>query len=122
MTSQPTKDDGDTVPVACALTPADLAAQAGRWQQLLSRAMTERAETADGLRLSFRLRPGVQEELRTLVAVENECCPWASWTVDSNHGQIVLDVRSAGEGIAILHSMFTSLRCIPAPASSAQTR
>jgi hypothetical protein len=110
MTSQPTKDDGGTVPVACALTPADLAAQAGRWQQLAARAMTERAETADGLRLSFLLRPGVQEELRTLVAVENECCPWASWTVDSNDGQIVLDVRSAGEGIATLHSMFTSLR------------
>jgi len=121
MTSQPTKDDGGTVPAACALTPADLAAQGGRWQQLAARAMTERAETADGLRLSFRLRPGVQEELRTLVAVENECCPWAGWTVDTNDGQIVLDVRSAGEGIATLHSMFTGLRWTPASASSAQT-
>ena len=45
---------GRTVPVACTLTPADLAAQAGRWQRLMARTMTERAETADGLRMSFR--------------------------------------------------------------------
>ena len=35
-------DDG-TVPVACALTPADLAAQGARWERLAARAMTERA-------------------------------------------------------------------------------
>ena len=37
-------------PVACALTPADLTAQAGRWQRLAAQAMTERTETADGIR------------------------------------------------------------------------
>ena len=47
------------------------------------------------------------------MAVENECCPWADWTVDSDDEQIVLDVRSAREGIATLHSMFTSLHRIP---------
>ena len=114
MTSQPNEDDGGTVPVACTLTQVDLAAQTGRWQQLATRAMTERAETADGLRLSFQLRPGVEEELRTLVAVENECCPWADWTVDSDDEQIVLDVRSAREGVTALHSMFTSLQPNPA--------
>src|SRR5215831_2895189 len=102
--------DASTVPVACALTSADLAAQADRWEQLAARAMTERAETSYGVRIFFRPEPGVGEELRRLVAVENECCPWAAWSVETNARQVVLDVSSTGAGIATLHAMFTSLR------------
>ena len=103
-------ESGDTVPVACALTPADLAAQGARWERLAARAMTERAETADGLRICFRPEPGAEDELRRLVAVEVRCCPWASWAVQAAAGRLVLDVRSAGEGVGALHRMFTSLR------------
>jgi hypothetical protein len=96
------------VPVACALSSADLAAQGSRWAQLAARGMTGRAETADGLRLCFRGEPGAEEEVRALAAVENECCPWATWMVRAEDGQIVLDVRSASaEGITVLHGMFT---------------
>ncbi|SRR5260370_41359910 len=95
-----------TTPVACTLTSADLAAQGNRWERLIARAMTERAETADGLRICFRSEPGAEEELRALVAMETECCPWAAWTVETNAGTIVLDVRSTAEGVATLHGMF----------------
>jgi hypothetical protein len=95
-----------TPPVACTLSSSDLAAQAGRWERLIARAMTERTETADGLRLSFRPEPGVEEELRGLVAVEKECCAWAAWAVDTSAGAPVLDVRSTGPGVATLHGMF----------------
>jgi hypothetical protein len=105
-----TEDNTGTTPAACALTSADVAAQAGRWQQLAAWAMIERAETADGLRLCFRPEPGVEDELNRLVAVENECCPWATWTVHKAADQVVLGVGSAGEGIATLHSMFTGLK------------
>ena len=100
----------EQAPVVCSLTPAGLAAQAGRWARLAARAMTERTETADGLRIGFRPEPGAEQELRALAAVETECCPWATWTVAASAGQDVLDVRSAGQGIATLHAMFTSLR------------
>ena len=106
--------DGRTVPVACSLVPADLAAQSRRWEELAARALTERAETAHGLRLCFRPEPGAEQELRRLAAVENECCAWADWTVETGPGQIMLDVRSAGEGIAALHSMFAGLPLAPA--------
>jgi hypothetical protein len=102
-----------TIPVACALTSADLVAQSKQWKRLIARAMTERAETAYGLRICFRQEPGVEDELRTLVATENDCCPWATWTVTSNAGTIVLDVRSTADGVATLHTMFTG----PAPAN-----
>ena len=107
MTPQGSLDQGgDTVPVACTLTSAGLAAQAGRWERLIARALTEYAETADGLRMSFRPGPGVEEELRRLVAVESECCSWAAWAVETNAGATVLDVRSTGPGVAALHGMF----------------
>ena len=119
MTSQPGAIDGDdgAVPVACRLTAAALAAQNGRWERLAARAMTGRSETADGLRLSFRREPGVDDELRRLAEAENQCCPWADWTVRTHTGHLVLDVRSAGEGIGALHGMFTGLH--PAPAADA---
>jgi hypothetical protein len=104
---------GDTGPVACTLTSADLTAQVGRWTQLIARAMTGRAETPDGVRVSFRSEAGAEEELRALVAAENECCSWAAWTVDTSTGTTVLEVRSAGDGVATLRSMFGL-----APASS----
>jgi len=109
-----TEQTADTVPVACALAPADLAAQAGRWEQLAARAMTGRTQTAHGLRISFRLQPGAEDELRELAAAENQCCPWAEWAVETSAQQIVLNVRSAGDGIATLHSMLASLPSAPA--------
>jgi len=98
-----------TPPVACTLTSTDLAAQRQRWERLAARAMTGRTETADGLRMFFRPEPGAEEELRALVAVENECCRWADWTVEVDDGQIVLAVHAAGDGITTLHGMFTGL-------------
>ncbi len=105
-----TEDSTRTMPVACSLTSADLAAQAGRWEQLAARAMTGRAETAHGLRISFRPEDGAEDELCKLIAVENECCGWADWTVRTGGGLLVLDVRSTGDGIATLHSMFIGLQ------------
>ena len=98
----------ETTPVACTLTAAGLAAQAGRWERLIARAMTGRAETADGVCLTFRSGPGTEDELRALVAVEAECCAWATWAVGLTAGQIVLDVHATAEGIATLHAMFAS--------------
>lgn len=108
------EEDSGAVPIACTLTSSGLAAQGERWRQLAARAMTERAETADGLRIRFRAGPGVEEELRALVAVENECCSWAEWAVRTGRGQVVLDVRSAADGITVLHGMFADLPAAPA--------
>ena len=87
--------------IACTLTAAGHATQRERWQRLAARAFVAREETPDGLRLEFRELPGVREELAALVAVENECCAWASWELEG----AVLHVRSTGAGIATLHGM-----------------
>jgi len=49
-----------------------------------------------------------RDELRALVAVETECCPWASRTVGRAAGEIVLDVHATAEGIATLHAKFAA--------------
>jgi hypothetical protein len=97
-----------SIPIACTLGATGLAAQRRRWDQLMARALTGRDDIPDGLRLSFR--PEAEDELRALVAVEAGCCAWATWTVEPAAGAVVLDVRSADEGVATLRGMFTAGR------------
>jgi len=106
----PGEDARATAPVACSLTRAGLAAQAGRWGRLAARAMIRCERTGQGIRASFRPGPGTEEELRALVDAETRCCPWAAWAVHADGAQLVLDVRAADDGVAALHAIFTGLR------------
>jgi len=96
----------EPVPIACTLTPAGLAGQAQRWRDLIAQSLIARTETADGLRMSFLA--AAEDELRALAAVEAGCCPWATWRVERADGSVVLDARSAAEGVAVLHAMLTA--------------
>lgn len=109
-------------PVACSLSRAGLAEQADRWERLAARAMTGREQTGHGIRVSFRPGPGTEEELRALVEVESRCCPWAAWTVHADGTRLVLDVRSAGDGVAALHAIFTGLRAALGPRQAGRLR
>ena len=105
-----TGQNGGAVPVACTLTRAGLAEQGARWQRLAARALTGRADTPDGVRLVFQPGPGVEADLRELVATEQVCCPWAEWTVATGNQQVVLSVRATGAGPDALHHMFAGLQ------------
>ena len=101
--------------VACTLTDEDLAGQSERWKRLGETAGIERSVVADGLQLRFRDEPDVEQELRHLVRIEQECCRWAAWDVARADGALVMRVRSTGEGVAALHGMF---RRFPAATAS----
>ena len=92
--------------VACTLNDTDLKTQRERWINLGANFGRGRETTDDGLRLLFENHTAVESELRALVAVENDCCSWAAWTVDRDDGALVMAVRSKGDGIATLHGMF----------------
>jgi hypothetical protein len=96
-------------PIACTLSGADLKSQRERWLALGENFGLGRQETKDGLRLSFRSHPAVLEELEALVAVESDCCSWASWSVEDEGETLVMAVRSQGAGVSTLHGMFTQL-------------
>jgi hypothetical protein len=95
--------------VACTLIETDLKTQRERWINLGENFGLGREEADDGLRLTFENHPAVEAELQALIAVENECCRWASWRVERGEdGTLVMAARSQGDGIAALHGMFTS--------------
>ena len=109
MTTQHIDDDRELSElVACTLNDTDLKTQRERWLNLGENFGIARHETPDGLRLTFKAHPAVEAELQALVDVENDCCSWATWGVEREHGALVMAGRSQGEGIATLHSMFTS--------------
>jgi hypothetical protein len=92
--------------VACTLGASDLKEQARRWTELRRRAEQRQAETPAGKRVYFAAEDGVAEELGALVAVERECCAWASWTVERQGDDVVLEIASSGEGVPAIRQMF----------------
>ena len=93
-------------PVACALGVAELRTQGERWRHLYADAGLERVATGDGLQLHFRRDAPVERELRNLVAVDIECCPWAHWTIEAGPGVLTLETTSSGDGIPVIQSWF----------------
>lgn len=93
--------------VACTLAEKDLKSQRERWLALGENFGLGREETKDGLRIRFRSHPEIRKELEALVAVENECCGWAAWSVEDEADTLVMAARSQGMGVDTLHGMFT---------------
>jgi len=95
------------IPVACTLSAGGQADQHERWQRLMTRALTGRTDTPDGLRLFFRAE--AEDEVRALAAVEAQCCAWAAWSVEPTAGAVMLDVRSVvvqAGGATAVRAMF----------------
>ena len=101
--------------VACTLTDTDLLTQQARWLNLGENFGIGRTPTESGLELRFRYHPWVEEELCALIAVESDCCRWASWTASrDSEGTLVMAVCSQNAGIEALHGMFTQ-ECFSVP-------
>ena len=99
-----------TAPIACSLERGKMAQQHVRWQALHTRAGIDVVPSGRGIRLSFRRGPGVEEELRKLVALERSCCGFADWSISSDSEQVVLEVTGdSDEAIAAVQAMFGSL-------------
>jgi hypothetical protein len=104
------RDAQRTAPIACSLGTRDLGIQEHRWTELMRHAGTGRVATPEGVTLTFRSGPDVERELRELVAVENDCCSWTRWEVETDgDGALVMDARTTGDGVHVLQSMFCRL-------------
>jgi hypothetical protein len=103
-------NDQEFRPVACSLGRADLARRTQRWDDLAARALSQASRTPHGLRLVFGAGPGVADELQALVALERECCGFATWSVRASGGQLTLEVSGdSEEAVTAVQSLFTSL-------------
>lgn len=102
--SQPTNDPHVSQAIMCTPGPAELGRQAERWQILYATAGIRRTVIHSGLRVSFRIDAAVEDEVRALVATERECCGWANWSIDATADELILEICSTGDGIAVIHS------------------
>jgi len=84
----------------------DLQAQTQGWTRLCRTAELSRVLTEKGVLLEFRASPDVVSELHALVAVERECCAWATWTITHTPSLVVLEVSATAAGVEALHGMF----------------
>jgi hypothetical protein len=97
----------DELPViACSLSASELPERRGRWLALTDRALVSRAATPDGVRLTFRAAPGVEDELEALAQLERECCDFAAFEVAATGDRVTLDVKSSGDGVTAVRELF----------------
>jgi hypothetical protein len=103
-------DDHGSAPVACTLGVGHLARRAARWETLSSRSLTRATRTERGVRLVFAADLGVADELRSLIALERDCCAFANWSVHEHGTELTLDVTADGvDAIAAVQSLFPAL-------------
>jgi hypothetical protein len=92
--------------IACALTNTELVTRGERWRTFGGEALRRVAETDKGLRVTFRWSRQAEQELRELAGLERECCAFATWTVRTDDGDLLLDVEGEGDAVPVIHGMF----------------
>jgi hypothetical protein len=95
-------------PVACSLDAAGLANRRGEWEQLCRDSMIVLERTGSGVELRFRQGLDADARLRRLVALERNCCSFASWTVHERMNQLVLTVSGPPVAVPALHALFSA--------------
>jgi hypothetical protein len=100
----------DQPTVACTLGTGDRVQRAARWAALTARALRQASRTERGLRLVFTASPGAEDELRSLVALERECCAFARWSVSSAGRRLTLEVSGdSEEAVGAAQALFPAL-------------
>jgi hypothetical protein len=100
----------DQPAAACTLGTGDRAQRAARWEALTARALRQASRTERGLRLVFDAGPGVEDELRSLIALERECCGFARWSVSAAGRRLTLEVSAdSEEAVAAAQALFPAL-------------
>ncbi len=90
----PERDDNASLPIACTLTPAELAGmREGLLPGLLSGA-SAREHVAGGSRWRFEARAGLLKEVAAVVEAEHRCCRFLRFllTAEPGDGPVWLEV------------------------------
>lgn len=86
--STPPRDKAapDGAPVACTLTPSELAERRSQLIPGLIERAKEVADLEDGLRLTFESSPGLLQELARVVDQERTCCSFLRFKLSAEPG------------------------------------
>jgi hypothetical protein len=94
-------DVAEDLPIACSLNGSDLAARLAGLAQFGAETLTARSSDRDGHRLRFRRGPAVEARLRSILAAEEECCPFLNLTLIEADDELELRISSSPDGYAV---------------------
>jgi hypothetical protein len=103
------------LPLACSLNAAEMEQRAHRWRRLSERALLDSAGSAGTARLRYRPEPKVERELRELVQLERECCPFLSLTISSEDGELLLEISGPPEAESIVAGFVAGAESLSRP-------
>jgi hypothetical protein len=90
------------LPIACSLDAEQLAERKERWRALAEHALISAERTDEGVRQRYRGGAAIEAELRDLVALEGECCPFLDLQVERVDAETWLDVSGPPEAAQIV--------------------
>ncbi|HZH29129.1 MAG TPA: hypothetical protein VEY95_18290 [Azospirillaceae bacterium] len=99
--------DAAAQPIACLLDRESYLARLDVIAKLNSEALLGRKRQGNVLYLAYRNQGDVEARVRELVALEQECCPFFTFAVAVEAGEIRLTVSAPEEGVALLDEVFT---------------
>ena len=94
MSTASSKPASDS-PIACTLDASSGQARMRRWQQLSDSAKLGAEHDGNVLEVRYRSAPGAFTELRELVVLEQECCPFVDWRVTQERSRTPLGHRAS---------------------------
>lgn len=92
----------NSIPIACTLSPDTGRAQIERWHGFDARYALSRTRTNDRLVVHYTRSDDSITELNELVAAEQSCCAFVTWSVDTDHNDLRLVVAGTPEQIEAL--------------------
>jgi hypothetical protein len=90
------------LPIACSLSAAEMEQRAERWRRLAGEALLGSSYEERVARLRWRAEPAVERELRELVRLEGECCPFLDLKVAGLDGDLLLEISGPPEAEQIV--------------------
>lgn len=106
-------NDERTVPLACALGPREIRDRQSTVRDLL-RGRDARVEwITDGVRLRFTETEGLTAGLAQLVELERACCPFFTFRMTTDAGEIALEVSAPPAAADLVRALALAI----APAS-----
>jgi hypothetical protein len=92
--------------VACFLDGKSYRARVARIHALMDQALIARERSETAVRLRFLLNAGVEANLKELVAIEQECCPFLAFSLEKLAGEMVLTISEPESAAALLDDAF----------------
>jgi hypothetical protein len=92
--------------IACVLDGHAYRARVARIRALMDQALLARERLTTSVCLRFRRDADGEKNLKELVALEQECCPFLTFALDALPGEMVLTISGPESAAALLDDAF----------------